>query len=131
MGVNMYQYLLIYLLTTLTGSIAHAAGAQLVDCFLPNGTAVPLSAAYQPCISTLNVHSMCCVLNATALEALGESADKLDTCLTNGLCQTSEGGWARDLCTDKTWSSPNCVNVCTSDAVSETSITYPVSATCV
>ena len=121
----MYQYLLIHLLITATGHLAHA-GAELADCFLPNGTAVPLSFAYQLCISTQNVHSMCCVLNITALEALGENAGNLDICLTNGLCQTPQGGYGRDLCTDKTWTSPNCLNVCTGGAVSRDNLDYPV-----
>jgi len=65
---------------------------------------------------TQNVVSMCCVLNSTALEALGESGSHIDTCLENGMCQPpagSAGQFARNLCTDQTWRSPNCLNVCT------------------
>lgn len=117
----MSRYFLLYLLLTTSSHLA-SAGALLADCYLPDGTAVPLSHAYQPCISTQNVFSMCCVLNVTALEALGESSNDVDICLENGLCQppaTAPAQFSRDMCTDPTWKSPNCLNVCTDPSVSQ------------
>jgi hypothetical protein len=116
---TMSRYLLLHLLFTATRHFAHAEA--LSGCFLPNGTALPFSRAYEPCIATQNIVSMCCVLNATALEALGESAADVDICLENGMCQPpagSPGQFARNLCTDHTWKSPNCLNVCTDPSVS-------------
>jgi hypothetical protein len=110
----MARYILIHLLFFATVN----ADALLAPCYLPNGSTVPLSSAYQPCISTQNVHSMCCVLNVTALQALGEGPSNADVCLENGMCQTPNGGFARDLCTDPTWKSPNCLNICTDPSVS-------------
>ncbi|KAE9365487.1 hypothetical protein N431DRAFT_549678 [Stipitochalara longipes BDJ] len=94
--------------------MAAASATALSNCYLPNGTALPFSAAYEPCIATESVISMCCVLNVTALVNLGLSATRLDTCLPNGMCQppAEVGGFARDLCTDPTWKSPNCLNIC-------------------
>lgn len=114
-GPKMSRRLLLQLLLTSAASVA-----ALSDCYYPNGTAVALSAAYQPCISTENVVSMCCVLNVTALVGQGLSAASLDTCLPNGMCQPPArvGGFARDLCTDSTWKSPNCLNVCVGGSVS-------------
>jgi hypothetical protein len=114
-SLKMSQYRLLHLLLTSAASVA-----ALSDCYLPNGTAFPLSAAYEPCIATENVFSMCCVLNVTALVALGESEANLDTCLPNGMCQppAGVGGFTRDLCTDPTWKSPNCLNVCVGGSVS-------------
>lgn len=114
--IEMSRYLLLHLLLSSATSVT-----GLANCYLPNGTALPLSAAYQPCISTQNVFSMCCVLNTTALEAIGESAANLDTCLENGMCQPPAGigGFTRDLCTDPTWKSPNCLNVCVGGTVSQ------------
>ena len=112
---KMSRYLLLYLFLTSAASVA-----GLSDCYLPNGTALPLSSAYEPCIATENVFSMCCVLNVTALEALGFTEARLDTCLPNGMCQApaSVGGFARDMCTDPTWKSPNCLNICVGGSVS-------------
>ena len=110
----MSRYRILHLFLTSTASVA-----ALSDCYYPNGTAIALSAAYQPCISTENIFSMCCVLNVTALVNLGLSEANLDTCLPNGMCQppASVGGFTRDLCTDPTWKSPNCLNVCVGGSV--------------
>ncbi len=114
-SLKMSRYRLLHLLFASAASVA-----ALSDCYLPNGTAFPLSAAYEPCIATENVFSMCCVLNVTALVALRLSAGNLDTCLPNGMCQppAGVGGFTRDLCTDPTWKSPNCLNVCVGGSVS-------------
>jgi hypothetical protein len=112
---KMSRFRLLHLLLTSAASVA-----ALSDCYLPNGSAFPLSAAYEPCIATENDFSMCCVLNITALVALGESEANLDTCLPNGMCQppAGVGGFTRDLCTDPTWKSPNCLNVCAGGSLS-------------
>jgi hypothetical protein len=89
-----------------------------MQCYAPDGTVQEPAAAYLPCVSTQNVDSMCCVLNVTALIALGESASDIDTCLPNGLCRNSAVNFSRNFCTDKTWKSSSCLNVCTGDSVS-------------
>lgn len=85
-------------------------------CYAPDGSLSP-GDGYLPCITTINVDSMCCVLNITALELIGKSAADGDTCLPNGMCQNL-GNYAREYCTDKTWKSPNCLNICTGGSVS-------------
>lgn len=96
--------------------IGHLAVATKL-CYAPDGS-VSAGYGYFPCINTLNVDSMCCVLNVTELERIGETAADADTCLTNGLCALSNGGFTGNYCTDKTWKSPNCLNVCTGGEVS-------------
>ncbi|KAE9366067.1 hypothetical protein N431DRAFT_88937 [Stipitochalara longipes BDJ] len=106
-----------YRLLLLLAVIPYAA-AQLASCFFPNSQQVPLSRGYQPCVSTQNIVSMCCVLNITVLASLGESYNNFDSCLTNGLCQTPASHHSRGFCTDPTWKSPNCLNACTDPSVS-------------
>ena len=97
--------------------IGHLAVASTQLCYAPDGSISP-GDGYLPCINTLNIDSMCCVLNGTALKEIGETASDADTCSTSGLCQMSNGDFARNYCTDKTWKSPNCLNICTGGAVS-------------
>lgn len=84
----------------------------LAQCYLRNGTRVP-STDYQPCNSQIGAVSMCCASNRTM---------NADTCLANGLCQNyaeNDAGnnivtilW-RESCSDRTWQSPFCLNLCT------------------
>lgn len=104
--------MLISYLVTLAGYLA----LTLAFCYAPDGTLSP-GDGYLPCVYTLNVHSMCCVLNVTALERIGETAANADTCLTSGLCLNGMD-YSRAYCTDPTWKSPNCLNVCTGGSVS-------------
>ncbi|CAL8584570.1 hypothetical protein XPA_010157 [Xanthoria parietina] len=79
------------------------------DCFVPNGTdrndasdVRANSVAYTPCDQRAPF-SMCCRYGA-------------DDCLDNGLCQgyAADGSrpvW-RESCTDPTWTSPYCLNLC-------------------
>jgi len=89
-------------------------------CYAPDGSVSP-GDGYLPCINTLNVDSMCCVLNVTALKEINEPASDADQCAINGLCQMANGQFARNYCTDSTWQSPNCLNICTGGEVSLTS----------
>ena len=74
------------------------------DCFLPNHTQRlgPNGDAdyYKPCPST-SQYGICCAL--------------YDHCRPDGLCTSSDGGllW-RESCTDQTWKSPDCINLCVS-----------------
>ncbi|KAL8805280.1 MAG: hypothetical protein Q9182_002048 [Xanthomendoza sp. 2 TL-2023] len=78
------------------------------DCFVPNGTdrnkksdVSPDSIAYVPC-NQKDPFSMCCRYGN-------------DDCLPNGLCRGRYGSsplW-RESCTDPTWTSPYCLNLCT------------------
>jgi hypothetical protein len=108
---TMHLHFLLYLVAHL----ALESAASYAECYAPDGST---GYAYLPCVADLNVDSMCCVLNLTALEAFGDTVANLDTCLPNGLCLSNFGQYSRDLCTDKTWQSPNCLNICTGGSVS-------------
>ena len=65
-------------------------------CFYPNGNPAP--DGDQPCAAIGD--SACCPLDWQ--------------CLSNGLCYLqNEGYYGRYTCTDKTWQSPNCPEICT------------------
>ena len=89
--------LLFPLLALLTRSL-HAT-----TCYRPDGTANK-DPAVEPCNqSGGKTMSMCCSLNRTSYP---------DQCLSNGLCGGG-GNLFRDSCTDPTWKSPLCLNLCT------------------
>jgi hypothetical protein len=94
--------------------LVHLALASAL-CYAPDGSLSP-GDGYLPCVSTLNIDSMCCVLNVTALELIGQSAANIDTCQPDGLCLNG-GASSRNFCTDKTWKSPNCLKVCAGGSV--------------
>ena len=72
-------------------------------CYLPDGQPVD-DPSVQPCNQAGGpTVSMCCSLNRTIHP---------DQCLENGLC-TGGGNVFRDSCTDNTWKSPLCLNLCT------------------
>jgi hypothetical protein len=125
----MYQYLLVLIL-------AASAAQQLASCFNPDGSVVPLSRGYQPCISTQNVDSMCCLLNITLLDSGNDEIQlEMSECLTNGMCvkvpaAPGDVGYYRRSCTDKTWKSPNCLKACTDISVSILPLLYVVSHVC-
>lgn len=65
------------------------------NCYYPNGE---LSTGDQPCSSDSD--SACCPLNWE--------------CLSNGLCHLENAGYlGRYTCSDQTWKSANCPNICT------------------
>jgi len=77
------------------------------QCYYPDGSHVN-SAAYQPCNLAIGTASMCCAIGPGA-------ADPADQCLSNGLCKGYPNGtqlW-RDSCTDHSWKSPFCLQLCT------------------
>ena len=117
----MYQYLLVLIL-----AVSAAQQPPVASCFNPDGSVVPLSRGYLPCISTQNVDSMCCFLNMTG--QAGYPAEP-SICLTNGMCEESLGdiGYYRGSCTDKTWNSPNCLKACTDISVSTLQFLHVVS----
>ncbi|KAL4789125.1 hypothetical protein BDV19DRAFT_37087 [Aspergillus venezuelensis] len=69
------------------------------DCFLMDGANV--TDAFYPCKSDLSPteHSACC-------------ARAEDTCLSSGLCQSAGGFFFESGCTDPTWGSDDCPNLC-------------------
>lgn len=70
------------------------------QCYYPNGD--PSKSDDQPCSS--NGHSACCPLNWE--------------CLSNGLCYLeNEGYFGRYTCTDQSWQSEGCPNICTQGAL--------------
>ena len=90
-------------------------GLASSQCYAPDGT-LSSNNSYLPCVSTIGIHSMCCLLNATTLDGSGQPPN-IDSCLPSGQCSTPTT-YSRDFCTDQTWKSPNCLNVCTDGAVS-------------
>src|SRR5438046_3498409 len=84
----------------------------LADCYWPDGS-LNADSASKPCNAIKGQVSMCCATNRTS---------DADTCLANGLCQNiSPNGqntgydlllW-RESCSDPTWKSPYCLNLCT------------------
>ena len=93
------------LLSTFVGQTIAADKA----CFMPNGTdrntlpdAKADSTGYVPC-NQVGAFSMCCRFSG-------------DTCMDNGLCQSYNADgkeiiW-RESCTDRSWTSPECLNLC-------------------
>lgn len=101
LDVTMGLVFLVYLIPLL--------GVTSGQCYSPDGSLFPDN-SYMPCISTNGVDSMCCLTNTTVPQ-------DADTCLASGQC-LREGAYYRDFCTDKTWRSPNCLNVCIDTTVS-------------
>jgi hypothetical protein len=81
---------------------------QATICYGPNG--VPYGPDIIPCNAALVIEtggkqaSMCCSMGGCA-----KSAN--DTCHSTGLCQNDDR-FFRDFCTDSTFQSPNCLNIC-------------------
>ncbi|KAF4823225.1 hypothetical protein CGCSCA5_v001816 [Colletotrichum siamense] len=76
-------------------------------CFVPNGTNRndindSHFDTYEPCVSS--GHSMCCNVKGG------------DSCKANGLCWNNVySKFWRESCTDPTWESPKCLQLCISD----------------
>jgi hypothetical protein len=88
--------------------------ADEVRCWAPDGKTLADNETVVPCnklgIQQDGVYSSCCRLDG--------DADQRDFCTTTGLClSTADGVLRREYCTDKTWNSPACVNVCTDPKV--------------
>ncbi|KAI0858797.1 hypothetical protein F4860DRAFT_286332 [Xylaria cubensis] len=86
------------------------AEADEVQCWAPDGKTLADNETVVPCnklgIQQEGVYSSCCRLDG--------DANQRDYCTTSGLClSTFDGVLRREYCTDKTWKSPACVNVCT------------------
>lgn len=78
-------------------------------CYAPDGTTA--ESRFMPCLGFDGVESMCC----------GTNSSKPDFCQPNGLCYyPRENTYWRNYCTDKTWSSPNCLpkDLCDSEVSS-------------
>lgn len=75
--------------------------AAQTQCYLPDGSKA--GSQYQPCNSVPNASSMCCDTSAG------------DQCQPNGLCKGFPDNtpqlW-RDSCTDQSWRSPFCLQLC-------------------
>ena len=71
------------------------------NCYNPVGQLMA-DPSYEPCNPGGGV-SMCCAMNRSKTP---------DQCLPNGLC-TGGGNLYRDSCTDPTWKSPSCLQLCT------------------
>jgi len=85
--------------------LAFSASEVVATCYHPDGS-VMTGLAYEPCNQFVGTFSPCCGTNHT-----GKVAP--DICLANGLCQnTGDNVYWRQGCTDKTWKSPFCVDLC-------------------
>ena len=81
-------------------------------CYRPNGQPVN-DPRVQPCNQAGgDTVSMCCGLNRIRYP---------DQCLSNGLC-SGGGNVFRNSCTDKTWKSPLCLNLCTTGGAEWTAV---------
>lgn len=90
-------------------SFSRLAVADEVRCWAPDGKTQADNETVVPCnklgIQQDGVHSSCCRLD-------GDLAQR-DYCTTTGLClSTLDNVPRREYCTDKTWKSPACINVC-------------------
>ncbi|KAF4910716.1 hypothetical protein CGCVW01_v011636 [Colletotrichum viniferum] len=92
-------------------SLAATASAQEVACYAPDGS-VANNETYVPCnklgITQSGVFSSCCALDGPA--------DERDICSSSGLCINKQQQPQRGFCTDKTWKSKACVNICTDES---------------
>ncbi|KAI0505583.1 hypothetical protein F5B22DRAFT_627014 [Xylaria bambusicola] len=91
-------------------SLSPLALAAEVQCWAPDGMTLADNETVVPCnklgIQQDGVYSSCCRLD-------GDPKQR-DYCTTSGLClSTLDNVLRREFCTDKTWKSPACVNVCT------------------
>lgn len=78
-------------------------GLLAVACYHPNGDPV-IDEAYLPCnLVAAGIHSSRCAT---------QRAQFPDVCLPNGLCGNGDDVF-RDSCTDQTWESPSCPQLCT------------------
>ncbi|GAP88130.2 hypothetical protein SAMD00023353_1501030 [Rosellinia necatrix] len=105
--------------------LGRLAMADEVRCWAPDGKTLADNETVVPCnklgIQQQGVYSSCCRLDGDATQR--------DYCTTNGLClSTSDGAIRREYCTDKTWKSTACVNVCT-DPNNDGSVNGPVEMT--
>ncbi len=96
-------------LLLLTSILSHVSA----NCYNRNGTdrnGPTGVGVYKPC--NLNTeHSMCCAIT--------------DHCRPDGLCTDSAGAtlW-RESCTDQSWKSPNCVNLCVNGTGKPSTMTF-------
>ncbi|KAJ2988878.1 hypothetical protein NUW58_g3752 [Xylaria curta] len=100
----------IILLVLTATPISWLALADEVRCWAPDGKTLADNETVVPCnklgIQQEGVYSSCCRLDGDARQR--------DYCTTSGLClSTFDGVLRREYCTDRTWKSPACVNVCT------------------
>ncbi|KAI5922646.1 hypothetical protein F4810DRAFT_711240 [Camillea tinctor] len=86
--------------------------ADGVVCYAPYGVTIASNDTYVPCnklgITQAGVYSSCCALDG--------DPDQRDLCATTGLC-LNNGVIRRESCTDPTWNSATCVNICTDSSV--------------
>lgn len=103
--------MLVSLLAVALGLVTHVS-AQEVSCYAPDGS-VANNETYVPCnklgITQSGVFSSCCALDGPA--------DERDICSSSGLCINKQQQPQRGFCTDKTWKSKACVNICMDEAV--------------
>ncbi|KAI4225085.1 MAG: hypothetical protein L6R36_004175 [Xanthoria steineri] len=79
------------------------SGLLAAFCYHPNGDPVH-DTNYVPCsLVAEGIASACCAINRHPYP---------DECLANGLCRNG-GDFFRDSCTDPTWKSPSCPQLCT------------------
>ncbi|KAI6782751.1 uncharacterized protein J7T54_000894 [Emericellopsis cladophorae] len=80
-------------------------------CWAPDGKTKADNETYVPCnklgIEEDGVHSSCCNLDG--------KTDERDLCAQTGLCNNDGILW-RGYCTDQSWESAACVNVCTDES---------------
>ncbi|KAG9251870.1 uncharacterized protein F5Z01DRAFT_256023 [Emericellopsis atlantica] len=80
-------------------------------CWAPDGKTKADNETYVPCnklgIEEDGVHSSCCNLDG--------KASQRDLCVQTGLCNNDGILW-RGYCTDQSWESAACVNVCTDES---------------
>jgi hypothetical protein len=103
----------LYILFSLTVTLLLQTQAAEVSCWAPDGTTIAPNDSFVPCnklgITQKGIFSSCCQLD-------GDAASR-DLCASSGLC-VNGGVVRREYCTDKSWSSPTCVKICTDPAVS-------------
>ncbi|KAK7928320.1 hypothetical protein PG985_005318 [Apiospora marii] len=88
--------------------LVSCATAQEVTCWAPDGKTQADNETYVPCnklgIQQDGIFSSCCALDGPA--------ERRDTCSSLGLCNGPDNRLRRGFCTDKTWKSKACVDVC-------------------
>ncbi|KAK8079435.1 hypothetical protein PG997_007253 [Apiospora hydei] len=88
--------------------LVSCVAAQEVECWAPDGKTRADNETYVPCnklgIQQDGIFSSCCALDG--------NPDKRDTCTSLGLCNGADRRLRRGFCTDKSWKSKACVNVC-------------------
>lgn len=95
------HFSLVFSVSTLLLTTLVATTRAVESCYFPSGLEIvpSVNATYEPCNEQAGAISQCCPTN--------------QGCSANGLCVDVDGQYSRGGCTDSTFGSPYCLDLCT------------------